>query len=256
MRCTEILLNAGADPSIPNSGLFTQSPLHDALADAIKFRDLSYNTTPAQSEDYDYMFKRILRASLVDLASGMSVTVGPSIWLSAFAEHTPYCALVEYLMNAGCDINEVTKSFPDQLDGWNCLYLLVQNAIEPESSRAFETLRFLLRRGINALAKDASGMAVFDYINATQPSGRSDYSRDLWHCALQREGIDTGQAVERCPRVVKYGEFYTSEHYYAMCCLDTWTVENLSQQVQDTLTAHPWTGEEALALFHRFEELR
>jgi hypothetical protein len=254
MRCTEILLNAGADPSIPNRDWFTESPLHDALAEVVNFRDLSFGTTPALREDYDCTFKRLLRASHVDLVSAKSVTAGPSIWLSAFVHNLTSCGFVEYLLNAGCDINEATKSFPGQFDGRNCLYLLVGNVSQPETSCAFDTLRFLPRKGVDVLVKDASGMTISDYIDILGGT-YACYRRDLWNCALQREGIKTDQATGMDRRKAGYTRNYTPEHYRALCYLDTWTEEDLSCQVHEILETYPWTEEEALELSHiRHEE--
>ena len=93
-------------------------------------------------------------------------------------------------------------------------------------------------------AKDAYGMTVSDYVDKP-PSSKvflcyRGYHQDLWYCALRREGIHSGPSEESH---IDYHDYYTLEHYRAMCYLDTWTKEDLSQQVFESLKAHPETEE-------------
>jgi hypothetical protein len=117
-----------------------------------------------------------------------------------------------------------------------------------------ETLRFLLRKNANALNSDASGSTISDLVDSDFNWPTSTYKRDLWYCALRREGIDTGSTIEAHPRITKYNTLYTPEHYRALCYLDTWTEEDLSQQVQETLEAYPWTREELSELYRIRDE--
>lgn len=246
-QCTALLLDAGADPSIPNRGkssLYPHSPLSIALENAIQQFGSPLPTVKERSE---HILKRMISSSLLDLTTPAASGRSESIWLSAFLEkHPPSSGLVERLLEAGCDINETAVS-PKVSDGRNCLFLLVLDAWMPGSSREFETLRLLLRRRANVFARDASGLTVFDRVNASSsPLNEEywDYRRDLWFCALRREGIDTGQAVMMHPGTFAYNDSYALEHYRALCYLDTWTEEDLSQKIRKTLEAFPSTEEE------------
>jgi hypothetical protein len=240
MRCLDLLLDAGADPTTPFSGTNPEddySPLHGALAVAVLNAPISYD------KRVKFMFERIIHGSFMALDTATS---GPSIWLTAFQWCSPSPELVQSLLDAGCDINETTIDFRNAPDGRNCLFLQVLRAKETGTSLEFATLRFLIRQHANVFAKDANGLTVFDYVN--KGGGlHSQYRRDLWYCVLRREGIETGQAIKARPRgVVGYRESYTPEHYGALCYLDTWTKSDLSEQVHDTLKSCPWTQEDAL----------
>jgi hypothetical protein len=240
VRCVELLLEAGADPTIPNSGTRLKhdySPLHSTITMVPLGERYGYhqNTSP--------VLERMIRGSFIAFVEPTSNAMGPSIWLSAFLWCSPPRMLVEHPLDAGCDVNETTANFLDFPDGLNCLFLLVNYDNEPGSSRGLETLRFLFSRHANVLATNASGLTIFDLVDPCRNTF-SSYKRDLWYCALRREGIDAGPIMEVHPRITKYDMDYTPEHYRALCYLDNWTKEDLSQQVQDTLEACSWTKEE------------
>lgn len=185
------------------------------------------------------------------------------MWLSAFPRnYPPSASILKCLLDAGCDINETTVNHPDVPDGWNCLFLLVLRAEFPDSSEEFETLRYTIKQRVNIFAKDASGLTVFDHVNAPPNDIYSGYRRDLWYCALWREGIDTRSLPEKHPHVAEYSIFYRLEDFRALCYLDTWTRADVAHQVHEALTA--WDAayldtEEAtlrLSLIREEEELR
>ena len=267
-RCVILLLDAGADPTIVvrRTGLRQfrplrigmdptpiQSPLHAMLHSSADPHH-SLHWPSAIESDNEKIFGRMIRGNFLDLDAIKSSTAEPSIWLSAFHEDLSLSIkTVRYLLEAGCDINETTRNSWDAPDGWNCLFLYVLHAEHPDFSLEFETLRLLIRQHANILAKDAFGLTVFDHVNACQFGRFAAYRRDLWYCALWREGIDTGQASEPYLRTARYGKFYTPEHYRALCYLDTWTRGDLSEQLRDDLKTHPWTEEEA-AEFYRIRD--
>jgi hypothetical protein len=186
---------------------------------------------------------------LIDLTSG---GVMPSPVLFAFLQHPlPSSRTVKALLDMGCDINETYAP-----DGWNCLFLQSMCASSPNSSYEFDTLRCTLRHRGDIFAKDAAGRTVFDHVNATSNLEFSGYRRDLWYCALQREGIDVGPTAGMQSRVAVYNRFYTPQHYRALCYLDDWTEKDLSRQVHETLEGCPWTEEEIseLSRIHDEEE--
>ena len=161
----------------------------------------------------------------------------PSIWLSAFLfTHVPPIKILKCLLDAGCDINETTVNRPDVPDGWSCIFMQVLRARHSYSSLEFETLRFTLKQGCDICAKDASGLTVSDHVNAPSTAPVSRYRRDLWYCALQREGIDIGSTIE-ANSVPEYNIFYNLDHFHALQYLDTWTPTNVSQKVHEALTA-------------------
>jgi hypothetical protein len=195
--------------------------------------------------------------SNVDVTVSASKEVGPTLWLYAFLQNLlPSPKVVQLLLDAGCDINETVMNHPDIPNGWNCLFLQSLQAWHPEFSHEFQTLRLLLRQGISIFARDTSGKTIFDHVNApaTSTSKFSRYSRDLWYCALRREGVDLGQGIEVPSGVTGYGRSYTPEHYRALCYLDTWSEKTLSRQLYDTLKTYPWTEEETLELFRVCKE--
>jgi hypothetical protein len=114
----------------------------------------------------------------------------------------------------------------------------------PGGSGDFEITRFLIKQRANLFARDASGLTIFDHLNAALEKNPTSYQRDLWYCALQREGIDIGETIQAHPRVARYDKSYTPEHYRALCYLDRWTKEKLSEQTHDSLEACPWSEEE------------
>jgi hypothetical protein len=87
-------------------------------------------------------------------------------------------------------------------------------------------------------------LTKFGHAEAEPTRKYSSYRRDLWYCALQREGLDVGGTIELHARIVRYNERYTLEHYRALCYLDHWTKEDLSRPLQDLLEACPWSQEE------------
>ena len=249
-RCLTLLLDAGADPTVvsedPGSKRI-QSPLHTTLDIATHSQSGPFYPSGIESDDEE-IFRRMIRENPLYLNVATLSTMGPSIWLSAFLSLSkPNIRILRYLLEAGCDINETTRNLPGFPDGWNCLLLQVSRAVHPKESWDFERLRFLLRQNANIWAKDASGLTIFDHVN-TVLCQLAAYQRDLWYCALRREGIDIGQANKLYPRTAIYGRKYSPKHYRALCYLDTWTGEDLSQQVHDTLKTHPWTEDEAAEL--------
>lgn len=120
----------------------------------------------------------------------------------------------------------------------------------PENSSEFEVTRFLIKQRANLFLKDSSGLTIFDHANAILTRESTSYRRDLWYCALQREGMDTNTSVEVPPRIAKYNKYYTPEHYRALCHLDHWTEKDLSRQLRDILEAYPWS-EEKISEFSR-----
>lgn len=170
--------------------------------------------------------------------------LGSSMWLSAFSgDLKPSPEIVKCLFDAGCDISETAVDSPDIPKGWNCLFLLVSQAKKPGNSRDFETLRLLLRQRVNVFAKDASDMTVSDYVNrshsTTSYSPFGNYQRDLWYCALRREGIHTGPSNGMHVRTLTYVVRYRLEHYRAMCDLDAWTEKDLSRHFFIRLEPYP-----------------
>jgi len=248
-QCTAILLDAGADPTIPLrspgdkyttfAGFHT--PLSTALANTIKnlwlFDHCAHGSRPFRT-----ILKRMIYWSLTDLTEAACGTQHhSSTWLSAFlVGRSVPPTVAECLLDAGCDINEKALNLPNVPDGWNCLFVQVLRARNPEYSHEFETLRFLLRQRADVFTKDATGLTIFDYVSLPQNAG---YKRDLWYCALRREGIETGSNIEVHFCSAKHSTSYTLEHYYAMCHLDTWTNVDLSRQVQESLRAYPETKE-------------
>lgn len=256
-RCLTLLLDAGADPDFHynegstfyDSGHF--SPLHHALKSSMHYH--SSNGT------FEHLFERMIRGSHVALMCSTIRGVEKSIWMFGFSQPgTLPLRIVKRLLDMGCDINETAASLPDIPDGWTCLFLQVLRAFYPQDSREFEVTRFLIRQHANIFAKDGSGLTIFDHVNAELTWTSKSYQWDLWYCALRREGIDIGAMIEEHPRIAKYNERYTPEHYRALCCLDHWTEENLSQQVHDLLEAYPWSEEEIseLSRIHNEKEAK
>jgi hypothetical protein len=133
MRCLDLLLDAGADPTTPFSGTNPEddySPLHGALAVAVLNAPISYD------KRVKFMFERIIHGSFMALDTATS---GPSIWLTAFQWCSPSPELVQSLLDAGCDINETTIDFRNAPDGRNCLFLQVLRAKETGTSLEFAT---------------------------------------------------------------------------------------------------------------------
>ena len=238
-QCAALLLDAGADPNFHNneedSGL--NSPLYHAL---VKWR---YN--PSSDGNTEHLMERMIRGSHVALTGSTLNGAEQSVWMYAFHLLSPLpLKILKALLDMGCDINETAVNLPRIPDGWTCLFLQVLRAPCPKTSRTFEVTRFLIRQRANIYAKDGYGLTIFDHVGAAMASESSSYRRDLWYCALQREGIDIGAMIEEHPRIAKYDEDYTPEHYRALCHLDHWTDENLSQQVHNLLEAYPWSEEE------------
>jgi hypothetical protein len=106
----ELLLEAGADPTIPNNGTNIKheySPLHSTLFMATIGEKYGIhvlkNTIP--------VLERMIRGSFVAFMKPTSKAMGPSIWLSAFLWFSAPRMLVEHFLDAGCDINETTVNF-------------------------------------------------------------------------------------------------------------------------------------------------
>lgn len=243
MRCAALLLDAGADPNAHNNGdsLFEDcdhpSPLYLTLDTSIH--------TPSSDGSTEHLLERMIRASHVALTSSTINGVEQSILLYAFRQSSPLpLRIVKELLDMGCDINEAAVNLQNVPDGWNCLFLQILRASHPQTSQEFEVTRLLIKQRANIFAKDGSGLTIFDYAEAEPTRKYSRYRRDLWYCALQREGIDVGGTIELHPRIVRYNERYTPEHYRALCYLDHWTEENLSRELQDSLEACPWSQEE------------
>jgi hypothetical protein len=192
------------------------------------------------------MVKRMIRGTHVMLTETASDTVEPSIWLHAFLQsEPPSLSIIKELLGMGCDMKETAVNLPTVLNGWNSLsFWQVLRARRPGLSHEFKMLRFFIKQRTNLFAKDAYGKTISDHVNAAREWSPTCYQQDLWYCALQRKGIDTAQATEAHPRVAKYGRSYTPEHYRALSYFDSWTDDNLSRQVHNTLDACPWTDEE------------
>lgn len=249
VRCAALLLDAGADPNFHNNeeDRDHNSPLYLAL---VKCR---YNSS--SDGNTEQLVERMIRGSHVALTGSTINGAEQSVWMYAFHLLSPLpLKIVKELLDMGCDINETAVSLPRIPDGWTCLFLQVLRAHCPETSRTFEVTRFLIRQRANIHAKDGSGLTIFDHADAAMASESSSYRRDLWYCALQREGIDVDAMIEEHPRIAKYDENYTPEHYRALCHLDHWTDENLSQQVHDLLEAYPWSEEEISELSRTRDE--
>lgn len=249
-RCATLLLDAGADPKVRSEGAVSSedpdhfSPLNLALDDC------TYNLLPG--EDTEYVLNRMIRSSHVALMGSTIDGVEQSVLLFALGRLSqPPLRIVKELLDMGCDVNETAVNIPTIPNGWSCLFLQVLRARHPGNSLEVEMTRFLIRQRANIFAKDGSGLTIFDHLNAFPTNG---YRQDLWYCALQREGIDTGQAIEKYSRVAEYDLYYTPEHFRALCYLDSWTDDNLSRQVHDTLEACPWTEEEISAFSRVHDE--
>lgn len=234
-RCIHLLLDAGGDITIPQRSSHPEdcrSALEIMLNNELRL-------------DFDSIN---METRFVDV--GAPTSPGLSIWL--YAVHRDgnkafvYPEYIASLLPSVCDINETTKNCPGFPDGWNCLFLLVLYANDQDWSWDFESLRLLLRHSVNIHAKDASGLTVFDHVNAL-PSKSNSYQRDILYCALQREGVDIGDDQEMRNRTALYDENYTPEHYRALCFLNEWEYY-LEGQVQKLLEQHPWTEEEWLVM--------
>lgn len=257
VHCATLLLDAGADPNFPNNEDSTfrdcdhSSPLYLALENSMY--------SPSFDGSTEHLFERMIRESHVALTGSTIRGAEQSVLLYAFRQPgTLPLRIVKELLDIGCDINETAVNLPNIPDGWTCLFLQVLRAFRPQVSSEFEVTRFLIKQRTNISAKDGSGLTIFDHADAIATKGSSSYRRDLWYCALQREGIDTGTTIEAHPRIVRYSEYCTPEHYRALCCLDHWTEENLSQQVHDSLEAYPWSEDEIseLSRIHNEKEAK
>lgn len=241
-RCAVLLLDAGADPNFHSEETTFDdrnhySPLYIALDKSIKY--------PYPDEETDYILERMIRGSHVALTASTTDGAEQSILLYAFSHSIlPPLWVVKELLEMGCDINETAGNVPNIPDGWSCLFLQVLRARHPENSSEIEVTRFLIKQRANLFVKDGSGLTIFDHANAILSGGSSSYRRDLWYCALQREGINNGATFEVHPRIAKYNRYYTPEHYRALCYLDHWTEEDLSGQLHESLEACPWSEEE------------
>ncbi|KAM0722308.1 hypothetical protein Q7P37_001749 [Cladosporium fusiforme] len=250
-QCFTLLLDAGADYTIPgggNDGTFLPSPL-EMLLD---------NWWEPYSREASNLLSRMLSE---DMAFEVPTPDGLSIWLNACRAHA-YGSMPESLqmpLDAGCDVHETTKNYSEYPDGWNCLFLFTLHAYDPHDAEELGALQLLLRSSANVFAKDASELTVFDHVNALPMDQYGSYRRDLWYCALQRESIDIGEYLEMYPRVPVYSAIYTPEHYRALCFLEDWIDDeddgddevygyNMEQQVSEILNVHPWTEEESSAM--------
>ena len=252
-RCAALLLDAGADPDFHyNEGSTFEdsdhsSPLHHALKSSILY--------PSSDGNMEHLLERMIRGSHVAFTGSTIRGVEQSIWMYGFSQSgTLPLRIVRRLLEMGCDINETAVNLPNTPDGWTCLFLHVLRAFHSGNSREFEVTRFLIRQRANIFAEDGSGLTIFDHANARLTWTSSSYHQDLWYCALQREGIDIGAIIEVYPRIAKYDEYYTPEHYRALCCLDHWTEKNLTQQLHDSLEACPWSEEEVSELSRIHDE--
>lgn len=235
-RCSNLLLDAGGDITIP---IRSNHP------------ELRFSALQAMLH-LDRMLgfpSKYVEMRFVDV--GAPTSIGLSIWLYAFhrdgSKDFVYPGNIASLLPSVCDINETTKNCPGFPDGWNCLFLLVLYANDPDYSWDFESLRLLLRHSVNIHAKDASGLTIFDHVNAL-PSKSNSYQRDLLYCALQRESVVIGVDQEMRNRTALYDEGYTPEHYRALCFLNEWGYHELEEQFQRLLEQHPWTEEEWLVM--------
>lgn len=233
-ECTKILLEAGADPTITDrysDQAYSRSSIEEAL-------DWRIDCEPGE------LLCLLSKRSFLDLEAITST--GLSIWLHAClnARQIVTPSLLQDLLDAGFRIDSKTQNHAKFPDGWNCLFMLVLNAQEPEDSHELETLRFLLRSSTDVFAKDATGLTVFDHVASSRTERHSSYQRDLWYCALQREGVDVRSYVEVSPRTALYDDDYTPEHYSALRFLDEWDGANLERKVSQLLKKELWTEEE------------
>jgi len=193
----------------------------------------------------EHLCERIIRASHVAFTGSTISGAEQSILLYAFRLPRPLTLrIVKELLDMGCDINQAAMNLPDVPDGWSCLFLQVLRAEHPRFSSEFEIVRLLIKQRANWFAKDACGLTIFDHVNAALEKSSMSYQRDLWYCALQREGIAIDATIETHPRIAKYNKYYTLGHYLALRYFDHWTGENLSRQLQGLLEACLWSDEE------------
>lgn len=232
-QCTQLLLDAGGDITIPQRS-------HDSRG--------CFSALESLLNDDMNLFK-YTEMRFVDV--GAPTSIGLNIWLYAFhrgsEKDSVHPGNIPGLLKSVCDINETTKNCPGFPDGWNCVFFLVLDAEVKYNSGDFESLRLLLRHSVNIHAKDASGLTIFDHVNAL-PSKSNSYQRDLWYCAIQREGVDVGDEQRMQNGTPLYDEYYTPEDYRALCFLEHWNSFNLEEQVYDLLEQHPWTEEEWLVM--------
>lgn len=246
-ECRQLLLGAGGDLTIPKRSDHPRSrlsPLEIMFASRLVPEEL---------------FKNL---ETVFVGFGAPTSMGLSFWLYVFiqgeTEIDVHPRHVESLLKAGCKINETTKKCPGFPDGWNCLFFLVLTARDQHYSWEFQSLRRVLMHSaghaVNIYAKDASGLTIFDHVNALPPKSNS-YQRDLWYCALQREGVDVRDDQRMQNRIPLYDKYYTPEHYRALCFLEQWSKGgNLEKKVHDLLEQHPWTEEEWLVMQPIYQE--
>ena len=258
-RCAALLLDAGADPNFHNNEDLTLMDCDHSSPLSLALKTCMYN--PSSDGSTEHLLERMIRESHVALTGFTIRGVEQSILLYAFiflyASRQPVTLpvrIVKELLDMGCDINETAMNDPDIPDGWTCLFLQILRASRPWKSCEFEVTRFLIRQRANIFAKDGSGLTIFDHVDAKLTWTSSSYQRDLWYCALQREGVDIGAMIEEHPRIAKYDAYYTPEHFRALCHLDHWTKKNLSQQLHDSLEACPWSEEEISELSRIHDE--
>lgn len=136
-NCMRLLLDTGADPTIPprtNDTISDMSPLQRVLLRG--------------QEDYDLL--EHFNISAVHL--GTPTWENLSTWLYTFyrqANDHIFPDMVESLLKACCNINETTKNCPGFPDGWNCVFFLVLYADDKEGYWEFESLRLLLGHSVN-----------------------------------------------------------------------------------------------------------
>lgn len=154
--------------------------------------------------------------SFIDLSS-LRID-GLSIWLrscnDAMFLKTP--RVLEYLIKAGCDIEEVDNN------GWNCLFHCVLNAHGPNTSKSFEALLYLLSVFPKIDAQDRYKKSISDRVSRADDEHGS-YQRDLWYHGLERSGICTHGSLHSRLSASRYTLDYTPQHHRAMRYLDTWT---------------------------------
>ena len=168
-ECIQILLGAGADPTISLKS--RDSPFHVACS-------------PKDIDILDMLLDLGREFAHIELADsyGRTPLLRICSWYSTYSVEA-----FSYLIDAGADINARDGT------GATCLHLAIENAKRPLGDE-FEAISYLVRRGADVNAMTTEGMSVSEV--AYTPSSTDivyklgSYRGDLWDAVLARTDHD------------------------------------------------------------------